>query len=97
MHGEVLSVCPSISKVIAISEFLVSTRIRRRVISIGPLVAEVVKTSTDPYLGRISLVRVFSGTLRPDMPVHVCGHGLAERGHPDHDADERAVDGEVAM
>lgn len=55
----------------------------------GPLVAEVVKTSTDPYLGRISLVRVFSGTLRPDMPVHVCGHGLAERGHPDHDADER--------
>jgi elongation factor G len=21
--------------------------------------------------------------------VHVCGHGLAERGHPDHDADER--------
>ncbi|HEV7728343.1 MAG TPA: elongation factor G-like protein EF-G2 [Modestobacter sp.] len=55
----------------------------------GPLVAEVVKTTTDPYLGRISLVRVFSGTLRPDMALHVSGHGLAERGHPDHDADER--------
>jgi elongation factor G len=55
----------------------------------GPLVAEVVKTTTDPYLGRISLVRVFSGTLRPDMPLHVSGHGLAERGHPDHDVDER--------
>jgi elongation factor G len=55
----------------------------------GPLVAEVVKTTTDPYLGRVSLVRVFSGTLQPDMPIHVSGHGMADRGHPDHDVDER--------
>lgn len=54
----------------------------------GPLVAEVVKTSSDPYVGRVSLVRVFSGTLRPDAVLHVSGHGLVERGHPDHDADE---------
>ncbi|MBB4933806.1 elongation factor G [Lipingzhangella halophila] len=55
----------------------------------GPLLAEVVKTVSDPYVGRVSLMRVFSGTLRPDTVVHVCGHGLSERGHEDHDVDER--------
>ena len=55
----------------------------------GPLVAEVVKTVTDPYVGRVSLVRVFSGTLRPDAIVHVSGHGLEDRGHEDHDVDEK--------
>jgi elongation factor G len=55
----------------------------------GPLLAQVVKTTADPYVGRVSLVRVFSGTLRPDVGIHVSGHGLAERGHADHDTDER--------
>ncbi len=59
----------------------------------GPLLAEVVKTTTDAYVGRISLVRVFSGSLRPDSVVHVSGHLsslLGEgSGHEDHDEDER--------
>ena len=56
----------------------------------GPLLAEVVKTTADPYVGRISLVRVFSGTLRAGRRVmHVSGHGRAERAHADHDTDER--------
>ncbi|WP_046471935.1 elongation factor G-like protein EF-G2 [Allosalinactinospora lopnorensis] len=55
----------------------------------GPLLAEVVKTISDPYVGRVSLIRVFSGSLRPDTVVHVCGQGLGDRGHEDHDVDER--------
>ncbi|MGO1048907.1 elongation factor G-like protein EF-G2 [Crossiella sp. CA198] len=57
----------------------------------GPLVAEVVRTAVDSYVGRVSLVRVFSGTLRPERPVHISGHGMADRGHEDHDNDERVA------
>jgi elongation factor G len=55
----------------------------------GELLAEVVRTSVDPYLGRLSILRIFSGTLTPETAVHISGHGGGERGHPDHDTDER--------
>jgi len=55
----------------------------------GPLVGEIIKTTIDAYVGRVSLIRVFSGTLRPESALHVSGHGLTDRGHDDHDADER--------
>ncbi len=65
----------------------------------GPLLAEVVKTSTDPYVGRASLVRVFSGRLRATDTVHVSGHaerfgtpeGLLTAEDAGHDLDERAA------
>ena len=55
----------------------------------GPLVAEVVKTTSEPYVGKLSLVRVFSGTLRAEAPVHVSGHFAEGSSHQDHDLDER--------
>ena len=60
----------------------------------GPLVAEVVHTESDAYVGHLSLVRVFSGRLRADRAVHVSGHlellGVPTgEGHAAHDDDVR--------
>jgi elongation factor G len=55
----------------------------------GPLVAEVFKTTTDPYLGRLSHVRVFSGRMQTADVVHVSGHFTECSGHEDHDVDEK--------
>ncbi|MEU6699331.1 elongation factor G [Pseudonocardia sp. NPDC046786] len=63
----------------------------------GPLVAEVVHTGADPHVGRICLVRVFSGTLRPDGPVHLGGAVPAPRESPENAPREstREFDGRI--
>jgi elongation factor G len=44
-----------------------------------PLTAFVFKTISDPYVGRISLFRVFSGKVRPDSSAHNATQGDDER------------------
>jgi elongation factor G len=48
----------------------------------GPLAAYVFKTISDPYVGRLNLFRVVSGTFRPDQTVLNASKGKDERvGH----------------
>jgi elongation factor G len=44
-----------------------------------PLTALVFKTVSDPYVGHITMLRVFSGTLRPDATVFNATKGTDER------------------
>jgi elongation factor G len=45
----------------------------------APLSAYVFKTIADPHAGRISLFRVYSGTLKSDSTVHNASRDVAER------------------
>ncbi|MDQ7801349.1 MAG: elongation factor G, partial [Armatimonadota bacterium] len=45
----------------------------------GPLAALVFKTMADPYVGRLSYFRVYSGTLRSDSQVYNANKERAER------------------
>lgn len=45
----------------------------------GPLAAVVFKTLSDPFVGKITFLRVFSGTLRPDVPLYNATRDREER------------------
>jgi elongation factor G len=45
----------------------------------GPLVAQVFKTTADPYVGKLTYLRVFSGTLKADSHVWNANKNAAER------------------
>ncbi|MDO9486053.1 MAG: GTP-binding protein [Actinomycetota bacterium] len=54
----------------------------------GPLCAEVIKTCSDPLIGRSSIVRVFSGRLPTDAQLHIAGHFSDRPDRHDHDLTE---------
>ena len=37
----------------------------------GPLIGQIVKTRIDPYISKVSYIRLYSGTLRKDDRVHI--------------------------
>lgn len=47
----------------------------------GPLVAQVIKTRIDPFVSKLSYLRIFSGKLAKDQPVHVLRNGKTLKFH----------------
>jgi elongation factor G len=70
----------------------------------GPLVAQVFKTRIDPFVARMSFIRVYSGTLKKDMSIHCARISkaikvpqlLEMQGHQ-HAALEEASAGDIAV
>jgi len=68
----------------------------------GPLVAQVFKTTADPFVGKLTFLRIFSGTLKADSHVWNANKGADERvgqlfvvHGKTHDAAQQLVAGEI--
>ncbi|MFG3052905.1 elongation factor G-like protein EF-G2 [Kitasatospora sp. NPDC048239] len=53
----------------------------------APLAAQVVRVTSDAYVGRVSLLRIYAGTLHPDTHIHLTG--------PEHSGDHQEGDERV--
>jgi elongation factor G len=53
--------------------------ITRKPLPDSPASALVIKTLTDPYAGRLSILRIYSGTFRPDGTLYNAQKGILER------------------
>jgi elongation factor G len=61
----------------------------------GPLVAQVFKTRIDPFVHKLSFIRIFSGTIKKDDVVHVSGARKSVKLHQlltVQGADSQAID-----
>jgi len=47
----------------------------------GPFIAQVIKTRIDPFLSKISYVRIYSGRLKREAAIHVVGTTRSHRVH----------------
>lgn len=55
--------------------------VNRTALNQGDLVAQVIKTYSDPFVGRVSMVKIHQGTLRSDTVVEVARTNGEERLH----------------
>jgi elongation factor G len=70
----------------------------------GPLIAQVFKTRIDPFVAKMSFLRIFSGTLKKDMSIHATRAAkaikvpqlLEMQGHQ-HTQLEEATAGDIAV
>lgn len=65
----------------------------------APLIAQVIRTTTDPFSGKLSMVRVFSGTLKSDTSYRIIGGASLFGGsdNRDHRDDERVGHLQIAI